>query len=222
MRPGARHSGHRRGLARLPRAAVRRRLLRATGAPTPGAASSRTRPSTPCRSASMRPPGRSTAASAARRARAWASCRSTSGPTLMFALGWLVLRKIIRISKENRITSIADFVASQVRQEHPARWPRDGHRRGRDRAVHRAPAEGGLGHVQHPHRLPADQLADRHRSRRRCSRTRRSTSRCCSPPSRSCSAPAGSTRASATRAWSRPSRSSRSSSWSPSSPSGCS
>src|SRR5680860_1379230 len=29
------------------------------------------------------------------------------GPTLMFALGWLVLRKIIRISKENRITSIA-------------------------------------------------------------------------------------------------------------------
>ncbi len=35
------------------------------------------------------------------------------GPTLMFALGWLVLRKIIRISKENRITSIADFVASR-------------------------------------------------------------------------------------------------------------
>ncbi len=35
------------------------------------------------------------------------------GPTLTFALGWLVLRKIIRISKENRITSIADFVASR-------------------------------------------------------------------------------------------------------------
>jgi hypothetical protein len=35
------------------------------------------------------------------------------GPTLMFALGWLVLRKIIRISKENRITSIADFIASR-------------------------------------------------------------------------------------------------------------
>jgi Na+/proline symporter/nitrogen-specific signal transduction histidine kinase len=35
------------------------------------------------------------------------------GPTLMFALGLLVLRKIIRISKENRITSIADFVASR-------------------------------------------------------------------------------------------------------------
>jgi Na+/proline symporter/nitrogen-specific signal transduction histidine kinase len=35
------------------------------------------------------------------------------GPTLMFALGLLVLRKIIRISKENRITSIADLVASR-------------------------------------------------------------------------------------------------------------
>jgi Na+/proline symporter/nitrogen-specific signal transduction histidine kinase len=35
------------------------------------------------------------------------------GPTLMFALGWLVLRKIIRISKANRITTIADFVASR-------------------------------------------------------------------------------------------------------------
>lgn len=35
------------------------------------------------------------------------------GPTLMAALWWVVLRKIIRISKQNRITSIADFVASR-------------------------------------------------------------------------------------------------------------
>jgi Na+/proline symporter/nitrogen-specific signal transduction histidine kinase len=35
------------------------------------------------------------------------------GPTLMSILGWLVLRKIIRISKINRITSIADFIASR-------------------------------------------------------------------------------------------------------------
>jgi Na+/proline symporter/signal transduction histidine kinase len=35
------------------------------------------------------------------------------GPTLMIALWWLVVRKIIRISKENRITSLADFVASR-------------------------------------------------------------------------------------------------------------
>src|SRR5450631_1887529 len=33
------------------------------------------------------------------------------GPTLVATLWWLVLRKMIRISKENRITSIADFIA---------------------------------------------------------------------------------------------------------------
>ena len=35
------------------------------------------------------------------------------GPTLMAALWWTVLRKMIRISKANRITSIADFVAAR-------------------------------------------------------------------------------------------------------------
>jgi Na+/proline symporter/nitrogen-specific signal transduction histidine kinase len=35
------------------------------------------------------------------------------GPTLMAALWWIVLLKIIRISKQNRITSIADFIASR-------------------------------------------------------------------------------------------------------------
>lgn len=35
------------------------------------------------------------------------------GPTLMAALWWLVLRKIIRISKTYRITSIADFISSR-------------------------------------------------------------------------------------------------------------
>jgi hypothetical protein len=35
------------------------------------------------------------------------------GPTLMIALWWLVLRKIIRISKVNRITSLADFIGSR-------------------------------------------------------------------------------------------------------------
>jgi Na+/proline symporter/nitrogen-specific signal transduction histidine kinase len=35
------------------------------------------------------------------------------GPTLIAILGWFVLRKIIRISKVNRITSIADFIASR-------------------------------------------------------------------------------------------------------------
>jgi Na+/proline symporter/nitrogen-specific signal transduction histidine kinase len=35
------------------------------------------------------------------------------GPTLMIALWWTVMRKIIRISKNNRITSLADFIASR-------------------------------------------------------------------------------------------------------------
>ncbi|MHC4295438.1 MAG: sodium:solute symporter family protein, partial [Planctomycetota bacterium] len=35
------------------------------------------------------------------------------GPTLTFVLAWFVLRKIVRISKANRITSIADFIASR-------------------------------------------------------------------------------------------------------------
>lgn len=35
------------------------------------------------------------------------------GPTLMIALWWIVVRKMLRISKQNRITSLADFVASR-------------------------------------------------------------------------------------------------------------
>lgn len=35
------------------------------------------------------------------------------GPTLVFVLWWFVLGKIIRITKKNRITSIADFIASR-------------------------------------------------------------------------------------------------------------
>jgi len=35
------------------------------------------------------------------------------GPTLAFILGWIVIRKIIRISKQNRLTSIADFIAAR-------------------------------------------------------------------------------------------------------------
>src|SRR5690349_22429151 len=33
------------------------------------------------------------------------------GPTLTFCLGWALLRRILRVSKANRITSIADFIA---------------------------------------------------------------------------------------------------------------
>lgn len=36
-----------------------------------------------------------------------------TGPTLMAALWWIVLRKIVYLSKENRITTISDFIASR-------------------------------------------------------------------------------------------------------------
>ena len=35
------------------------------------------------------------------------------GPTLLFALAGYILQKMIRVAKANRITSIADFVASR-------------------------------------------------------------------------------------------------------------
>src|SRR4029453_17743458 len=35
------------------------------------------------------------------------------GPTILMALWWLVIRKMIRISKTNRITSLADFISSR-------------------------------------------------------------------------------------------------------------
>jgi len=31
----------------------------------------------------------------------------------MIALWWVLMRKIVRISKQNRITSLADFIASR-------------------------------------------------------------------------------------------------------------
>ena len=40
------------------------------------------------------------------------------GPTLAAALWWFVLRKMIRVSKANRITSIADFVSSRYGKSH--------------------------------------------------------------------------------------------------------
>jgi len=43
----------------------------------------------------------------------WGFLPTYIGPTLAAALGWLILGRIIRISKVHRITSIADFVASR-------------------------------------------------------------------------------------------------------------
>ena len=190
------------------------------------AASSATATSTRCRSPSTPRRGRSTAASAARRRAAIGFLPIYLGPTLMVALWWVVLRKIIRISKaqphhlDRRLHRVA------LRQEPAARRAGHGHRRDRHHPLHRAAAEGGLDQLHDPAagtRTPVatpvtDAVADPagHRVLRR---------RCCWPRSPSCSAPATSTRPSATRAWSRRSRSSRWSScsrswrWASSSPS---
>jgi Na+/proline symporter/nitrogen-specific signal transduction histidine kinase len=40
------------------------------------------------------------------------------GPTLMLALGWFVIAKMVRVAKLNRVTSIADFVASRYGKSH--------------------------------------------------------------------------------------------------------
>ena len=40
------------------------------------------------------------------------------GPTLAMVLGWVVLRKIVRIAKTYRITSIADFIGSRYGKSH--------------------------------------------------------------------------------------------------------
>ena len=69
---------HRPRVVRLPRAAVRHRLLRRQARRRRAARSSPTRTSTALSLAVYAPRGRSTAASGARRATASASCRSTS------------------------------------------------------------------------------------------------------------------------------------------------
>jgi hypothetical protein len=40
------------------------------------------------------------------------------GPTLAVALWWFVMLKMVRIGKTNRITSIADFIASRYGKSH--------------------------------------------------------------------------------------------------------
>src|SRR6056297_1802778 len=35
------------------------------------------------------------------------------GPTLVFVGWWVILRKLVRIGRENRVTSVADFISSR-------------------------------------------------------------------------------------------------------------
>ena len=40
------------------------------------------------------------------------------GPTLVLILGWQLLRRIVRISRRQRITSIADFIGARYGKSH--------------------------------------------------------------------------------------------------------
>ena len=131
------------------------------------------------------------------------------GPTLAMVLAWMVLRKMIRIAKTYRITSIADFIASRYGKSPLLAGAGDPDHGGRHRALHRAAAQGDRQRL-----CAADHAARRaaRRAARLVARQHASTSRSRWPASRSCSAPATSTAPSATKAWSRRSPSSRSSS----------
>ncbi len=72
----------------------------------------------------------------------------------MAALWWYVMLKIIRISKANRITSIADFIASRYGKSQIAGRARHHHRGDRDHSLHRAAAEGDLQHLLHRAAVP--------------------------------------------------------------------
>jgi hypothetical protein len=64
------------------------------------------------------------------------------GPTLAMVLAWLVLRKMIRIARTWRITSIADFIASRYGKSRAAGRPGDADRAGRRGALRGAAAQG--------------------------------------------------------------------------------
>ena len=71
-----------------------------------------------------------------------------TGPTIVFLGWWFLLRKIARISKSQRITSIADFIASRYGKSALLGMMVTVDRDGRHDAVHRAAAEGGVDSVR--------------------------------------------------------------------------
>ena len=149
----------------------------ATSAPTPAARIIANPTSTRCRWRSTARPGPSTAASGARPPTGIGFLPIYLGPTLMAALWWFVMLKIIRISKaqphhlDRRLHRLA------LRQEPAARRPGDHHRRGRHHSLHRAAAEGDLQQLHHPAAVPRDRRCRPSGGAAAAARTTRSTSR---------------------------------------------
>ena len=127
------------------------------------------------------------------------------GPTLMAALWWIVLRKIVYLLQGEPDHHDLGFHLVALRQVPGPLGP--GHDRGgrRHHPVPRPPAQG-----HHDRPFPCS------RAGRRGATSRAGSSRSCSASSPSSSARAGSMRPSGTAAWSLPWPSSRRSSWWPS------
>ena len=133
------------------------------------------------------------------------------GPTLVFVGWWFLLRKLVRIGRIHRITSIADMISSRYGKSAALAALVTLIAVAASHALHRPAAEGG------DDELPGHQRRRRRRAAGFTSRSDVQRWPSGSPPawrsSRSCSAPATSTPTSATTAWSRRSRSRRWSSW---------
>ena len=123
------------------------------------------------------------------------------GPTLMAMLWWYVMLKMIRISKANRITSIADFIASRYGKSQLLGGLVTDHRGNRHRALYLAAVESGIQQLLDHPEISGRRDGRKPGRRSRCSPTILSTLRFCSRFSPSCSARATSTLPSGTRAW---------------------
>ena len=83
------------------------------------------------------------------------------GPTLVVALWWFVMLKMVRIGKAHRITSIADFIEMCIRDRpRLARPAEDGGLRAKGRDVTGCADRGGLSGAD---RAAEDELVMTHR-----------------------------------------------------------
>ncbi len=82
------------------------------------------------------------------------------GPTLVFVGWWWVLRKLVRIGRQQRVTSIADLISLALRQIEPARRARHAALRGGRHTLYRAPAPVRHAELQRLRQRLARGLAD--------------------------------------------------------------
>ena len=72
----------------------------------------------------------------------WSIIAIYIGPILVFTFGYRFLRRIIRLAKSERITSIADMLAARYGKRFRCRFAGNMHRGAGGSSLHRHPAEG--------------------------------------------------------------------------------